>query len=102
MQDDIARILSNIEMFFPPSFFDVMVHLVVHLVDEITYCGPVFLRKMYPFERFMGILKRFCQSRNHQRQASYKVTMEEVVGFCIEYMKQIPIGFPLSLSTREG
>ena len=37
MQDDIARILSNIEMFFPPSFFNVMVHLTVHLVDEIKY-----------------------------------------------------------------
>ena len=34
MQDDIARILSNLEMFFPLSFFDVMVHLTVHLVDE--------------------------------------------------------------------
>ena len=34
MQADIARILSNLEMFFPSSFFDVMVHLTVHLVDE--------------------------------------------------------------------
>ena len=34
MQDDIARILSNLEMFFPLSFFDVMVHLTMHLVDE--------------------------------------------------------------------
>ena len=59
MQEDIARILSNLEMFFPPSFFDVMVQLTVHLVDEIKYCGPVFLRNMYPFERFMGILKRY-------------------------------------------
>ena len=32
IQDDIARILSNLEMFFPPSFFDVMVHLTMHLV----------------------------------------------------------------------
>ena len=62
MQDDIARILSNLEMFFPPSFFDIMVHLTVHLVDEIKYCGLVFLRNMYPFEWFMGILKRFCRN----------------------------------------
>ena len=34
------------EMFFPPSFFDIMVHLTMHLVDEIKYCGPVFLRNM--------------------------------------------------------
>src|SRR3954468_10667318 len=29
MQKYIARILSELEMFFPPSFFDIMVHLSV-------------------------------------------------------------------------
>ena len=83
MQDDIARIFSNLEMFFPPSFFDVMVHLTVHLVDEIKYCGPVFLRNMYPFERFMGILKRFCRNRNHPEASILQgYTAEEVVEFC--------------------
>ena len=65
MQEDIARILANLEMFFKTSFFDVMVHPTVHLVDEIKYCDPVFLRNMYPFERYMGILKCFCRNRNH-------------------------------------
>ena len=96
MQDDIARILSNIEMFFPPSFFDVMVHLTVHLVDEIKYCGHVFLRSMCPFEQFMGILKRFCRNRNHLEASILQGhTAEEVVEFCTEYMKQRPIGLPL-------
>ena len=35
MRDDIARTLYKLEMFFPPSFFDVMLHLTMHLVDEI-------------------------------------------------------------------
>jgi hypothetical protein len=97
MQEDIARILSNLEMFFPPSFFDVMVHLTVHLVDEIKYCGPVFLRNMYPFERFMGILKRYCQNRCHPKASVLQgYTADEVVEFCTEYMKQRPIGLPLS------
>ena len=83
MQDDIARILSNLEMFFPPSFFDVMVHLTMHLVDEIKYCGPVFLCNMYPFERFMGIPKRFCRNRNHPEASILQgYTVEEVVEFC--------------------
>ena len=43
MQKDIILTLCELEMFFPPSFFDVTVHLIVHLVDEIKYCGPVFL-----------------------------------------------------------
>ena len=80
MQDDTARILSHLEMFFPPSLFDVMVHLTVDLVDEIKYYGHVFLRNMYSFERFMGILKRFCQNQNHPEASILQgYTMEEVV-----------------------
>ena len=66
----------------PPSFFDLMVHLTVHLVDEIKYYGPVFLRNMYPFERFMGILKRFCRNRNHLEASILQgYTAEDVVEF---------------------
>jgi hypothetical protein len=97
MQEDITRILSNLEMFFPPSFFDVMVHLTVHLVDEIKYCGPVFLRNMYPFEWYMGILKCYYRNQCHPEASILQgYTVDEVVEFCIEYMKQRPIGLPLS------
>jgi hypothetical protein len=97
MQEDIARILSNLEMFFPPSFFDVMVHLTVHLVDEIKYCGPMFLHNMYPFEWYMGILKRYCRNRCHPEASILQgYTADEVVESCAEYMKQRPMGLPLS------
>ena len=39
-----------LEAFFPPSFFDVSVHLIVHLIKDIRYLGPVFLHHMYPYE----------------------------------------------------
>ena len=35
MKKDITVTLCELEMFFPPSFFDVTVHLIVHLVEEI-------------------------------------------------------------------
>ena len=35
--------LSLMEAFFPPIFFDIMVHITVHLVQEIHYLGPSFL-----------------------------------------------------------
>lgn len=50
---------------FSPSFFDIMVHLMVHLVREIKYCEPVWYRWMYKFERFMRILKGYVRNRNH-------------------------------------
>ena len=44
-------------MYFPLALFDIMVHLVVHLVREIKLGGPVFLRWCYPFEIHMDSLK---------------------------------------------
>jgi len=35
LEDEIVVILCELEMFFPLSFFDIMVHLVVHLVREV-------------------------------------------------------------------
>ncbi|XP_006586481.1 uncharacterized protein [Glycine max] len=43
LENEAAMILCQLEMYFPPSFFDIMVHLIVHLVREIRLCGPVFL-----------------------------------------------------------
>ncbi|XP_021993424.1 uncharacterized protein LOC110890160 [Helianthus annuus] len=63
-EKDIYITLCELEMYFPPSFFDIMVHLVSHVVKEIKSCGPVFLRYMYPFERYMGVLKGYVRNRN--------------------------------------
>ncbi|XP_062028954.1 uncharacterized protein LOC133744949 [Rosa rugosa] len=42
MQADLVDTVCLLEKFFPPSFFDVMIHLTVHLVREVEWCGPVF------------------------------------------------------------
>jgi hypothetical protein len=36
-----------------------MTHLLVHLVKEITILSLVFLHNMWPFERFMSVLKKY-------------------------------------------
>jgi hypothetical protein len=43
VQDDLILTMCNIETIFPPSFFDPMPHLLIHIVHEIKYLGPVFL-----------------------------------------------------------
>lgn len=50
-ENDISETLCMLERYFPPSFFDIMVHLVIHLGREARLCGPVQFRWMYPFER---------------------------------------------------
>ncbi|KAL6328778.1 hypothetical protein AAG906_003795 [Vitis piasezkii] len=52
VKHDIVLILCKLERIFPPAFFDVMVHLLVHLPHEAKLAGPVGLRWMYPIERF--------------------------------------------------
>ena len=40
-----------------------MVHLLVHLVREIKFCGPVYLRWKYLIERYMKILKGYVKNQ---------------------------------------
>ncbi|MBJ4058603.1 DUF4218 domain-containing protein [Salmonella enterica subsp. enterica serovar Goldcoast] len=98
LQAEVVTTLCHLEMYFPPSFFDIMVHLIVHLVKEIKICGPVFLRHMYPFERYMGILKSYVRNRSRSEGSIIKgYATEEVIEFCVDYMAQVePIGMPLS------
>ena len=82
-QKDIYVTLSELEMHFPPSFFDVMVHLISHIVKEIKACGPVFQRYMYPFERFMGFLKGHVRNRHRPEGSIVEgYTYEDVIDFC--------------------
>ncbi|GAB2290376.1 hypothetical protein Dimus_038100 [Dionaea muscipula] len=51
MERRIPEILCKLEKIFPPSFFDSMEHLVIHLPYEARVGGPVQYRWMYGFER---------------------------------------------------
>ena len=44
LQRQIPYTLSKLEMVFPPTFFDIMVHLVIHLAVEAKVAGPVRYR----------------------------------------------------------
>jgi len=81
-------------MYFPPAFFDIMVHLIVHLVREIKCCGPIYLRWMYPIERYMKILKGYTKYL-HLPKASIveRYIAEEAIEFCSDYIEKAkPVG----------
>ncbi|XP_075654732.1 uncharacterized protein LOC142624887 [Castanea sativa] len=63
LKERIVLILCKLERFFPPAFFDVMVHLAVHLPREAILGGPVQYRWMYPIERHLEKLKRYISNR---------------------------------------
>ena len=85
-------------MYFSPSFFDIMVHLIAHLVRETKLCGPIYLHLMYLVERYMKILKGYTKNL-HRPEASIveRYIAEEAIEFCSEYIeKDKPVGLPKS------
>ena len=83
-------ILCQLEKQFLRSFFDIMVHLIVHLVREIKLCGPVYLRWMYPFERCMKILKGYMKNPNRLKASIVqKYVAEEAMDFCQQYLSKV-------------
>lgn len=60
-----ALTLCQMERIFPPSFLNVMVHLIIHLASEVKLGGPVHYRWMYPIERFLYNLKGCVRNRAH-------------------------------------
>lgn len=53
--------------YFLPSFFNIMVHLIGHLIRTVCLCGYVFMRWMYPIDRVMKVLKGYAQNCNHPK-----------------------------------
>ena len=48
LQNDVVQCLVSFELMFHPSFFNIMTHLLVHLVKDISILGPVLLHNCSP------------------------------------------------------
>ena len=83
----VAETLCFLEVCFPPSFFDIMEHTLIHLVDELEMCGPVGGRWMYPCEWYLGTLKTLIRNKARPEASMAKgYAAEEALGFCTEYL----------------
>ncbi|KAI5317270.1 hypothetical protein L3X38_036977 [Prunus dulcis] len=97
LEEDVVVTLCLLEKYFPPSFFDIMVHLVVHLVREVRLCGPVYFRWMYPFERYMKLLKGWSAFK--PKDGSFKplsgcTNTVEVLPYIEQHMIHIKTAYP--------
>ncbi|XP_074362937.1 uncharacterized protein LOC141703275 [Apium graveolens] len=105
LQSDVIITLCDLEKIFPSSFFDVMLHLIVHLVLEVRLCGPVFYRWMYAFERFNKVLKSYVRNRYYPEGCMAESYLkEESVEFCTEFMSQTctTVGIPVEQGKQSG
>ncbi|KAH0653806.1 hypothetical protein KY289_031484 [Solanum tuberosum] len=69
MKAEIIDIECELEKIFPPSFFNIMTHLPIHLVDEIKLGGPTHLRWMYSTERTMCDFKGLVRNQKNPEGA---------------------------------
>jgi hypothetical protein len=98
LQEEIVVILCELEIYFPPAFFDVMVHLLVHIVEDIIQLGPMFLHSMMPFERMNGVIKGYVRNRSRPDGSIAKGWLtEECISFCTDYLDiENPVGLPVN------
>ena len=97
LKEFIAETMVQLEMCFPPGFFDITEHLIIHMVDQIWALGPLYLHEMWTYERFMSILNRYVLNRAHPEGSMIEgYSTEEVIESCLGYLKDnVSLGLPI-------
>ena len=76
-------------MIFPPSFFDIMVHLPIHLCTELEFGGPVHMRWMYGIERYLCKLKSYVRNRSRpEGSIAEGYLAEKCLTFCSRFLSK--------------
>jgi hypothetical protein len=79
-----------LEMCFPPPFFDMQQHLMIHLIDQILTLDSLYLHGIFPYERYLAVLKSYMQNRAHPEGSIMEgYTTEEVVECYADYVKDV-------------
>jgi hypothetical protein len=62
LMNDVSETLCLLIKELPPTTFTISLHLVYHLAKEVTLCGVIHSRWMYPVERYFKVLKSFVKN----------------------------------------
>jgi len=97
MKQFIAETICQLEMCFLPSYFDIMPHLMMHMVDQIQDLGPMHLHQMWTYERFMSTLNIYVHNRAYPEGSMIKAyTTEEAINCFTKYIRDgNAIGLPV-------
>jgi hypothetical protein len=90
LSTSIPETLCRFEMIFPPAFFDIMIHLPIHLAEEAKFGGPVCYRWMYPIERYLRTLKAYVRNKAHpEGSIAEGYILEECMTFCSRFLQDV-------------
>jgi hypothetical protein len=75
-----------------------MVHLLVHIVEDIIQLGPTFLHSMMPFERMNGVIKGYVRNMSRPEGSIARGFLtEECISYCTNYLGiENPVGLPVN------
>jgi hypothetical protein len=84
----IRMTMCQLEMCFPPSFFDTMEHYMIHLVDQVFVLGPTYMHHMYPYKRHVVVMNGYAHNHAHAKGSMIEgYTTEKVIECCVDYIK---------------
>nr|GFA48521.1 hypothetical protein [Tanacetum cinerariifolium] len=90
----VIDILCNLELIYPPSFFDIMIHLVIHLPLEAIFGGLIRPRWMYPFEKYIKKLKNYVQNKaKPEGSIAEGYVAKEALTFSFYYFRDVTTKF---------
>jgi hypothetical protein len=98
LHKEIRVTMCQLEMCFPPSFFDTMKHYMIHLANQIFVLGPSYMQYICPYECHMVVMMGYVRNRDHPKGSMIEgYTTEEVVECYANYIKDgNPIGVLVS------
>nr|XP_024933706.2 uncharacterized protein LOC107428797 [Ziziphus jujuba var. spinosa] len=96
LDHNIALTLCSLETIFPPSFFDVMVHLPIHLAREAMITGPCQFQYLHK-------LKGYVRNKAHPEDSIAKGYIDcECLTFCSLYLDDVETIFNRPYRNLDG
>ena len=79
-----------------------MIHQMVHLVHEVKFCRPVYLRWMHLFETYMKLLKGYMKNQNRPEGCIIESYIaEKSIEFCSKYLSNTKTsGVPKTINIK--
>ena len=85
-----VEVVCLLEETFPHSILTSQTHLMVHLIEDMSLCGPVSTRWMFFLERFMKTLKDFVrQNARPEGSMSEGWLIQEGLVFISQYLDRV-------------
>ncbi|CAN6555514.1 unnamed protein product [Malus baccata var. baccata] len=90
LNDDIVNVLCKFEQIFPPAFFTSMIHVMIHLPNEVLLARP----HTFYLCRYIGELKKFVRNRAKPEGSLVEAWVAyESLTFCAMYLQDVETTF---------